>query len=62
MGKGKGKIKNYACKILAGNIFLEICGKNKKKIIMLLLRISKQLPIRTKIFFLLNSIKRYYVL
>lgn len=49
MGKGKGKINYWASNIAKGNILLEICGDNKKKIINGLKNCKKKLPIKTKI-------------
>ena len=49
MGKGSGKIINNICKITAGITILEICGFNKKLLLLILKNIKKKIPLKTKI-------------
>lgn len=51
MGKGKGKISNWAAKIKAGSIIFEIAGYNKKIISNALKYCKFKLPVKTKIFY-----------
>ena len=49
MGKGKGKFSHWITKISQGSLIFEICGSNKKLLILSLLICKSKLPIKTKI-------------
>ena len=49
MGKGKGKLVNFAAPIKAGSLIFEICGLNNKLLIKSLLSCKVKFPIRTAI-------------
>jgi large subunit ribosomal protein L16 len=49
MGKGKGNILTFIIVIKKGNIFIEFDGNNLRKLLLLLNKIKKKLPMRSKI-------------
>lgn len=49
MGKGKGNIDYWVCKVKPGKILFEVAGKNPILIKQALKQVSKKLPMATKI-------------
>jgi large subunit ribosomal protein L16 len=50
MGKGKGSISHYICKIKRGTVIFEVCGPNLNILINALCSSQDKLPIKTKVF------------
>lgn len=50
MGKGKGTISHYVCKIKKGTVIFEVCGPNLTLLINALRSSQAKLPIKTKVF------------
>lgn len=49
MGRGKGNVEYWACKIKSGRILYEVSGKNPALIKLALTKAAKKLPLLTKI-------------
>ena len=49
MGKGKGSVSYWVCKVKPGKILYEVSGKNKIEIQKILKQVSVKLPMFTKI-------------
>ena len=49
MGKGKGSLSHWACKVKSGNIIFELCGVNSNTAIKAFRTGSAKLPVKTKI-------------
>jgi len=50
MGKGKGAVSHWACKVGGGAILFELCGVTKNTAILAFKTGGAKLPIRTSIF------------
>jgi large subunit ribosomal protein L16 len=48
MGKGKGNVSFFVCKVKKGQILFEISGFNKEFSKIILMAGAKKLPIKTK--------------
>jgi large subunit ribosomal protein L16 len=51
MGKGKGVVKYWGCKVSSGKVLFELCGVSIKESILALKSGSNKLPIKTKIIY-----------
>ena len=50
MGKGKGNVSHWVCKIRGGSVLFEVCGVNKKLAGKAFRTGGAKLPIKTQIF------------
>lgn len=50
MGKGKGQLSHWTCRVRGGTVIFEVCGVNQASIVAALRSGGHKLPIKTKIF------------
>lgn len=50
MGKGKGAVSHWVCRVKGGTIIFEICGINRQAAIKAFKTGSAKLPIKTQVF------------